>query len=102
MKAAEKKGFDAGRFSKHLFWDVDTGKLDVKNDKALIMERVFTYGRENDERILYELYDAADIKKTVRKSLNLNLNTVLYLSAVLNIPMEKFRCIKQKQFPMNY
>ena len=82
-------------FSKHLFWDMDINQLEIKKDKHLIIERVFTYGKENDERLLFNIYDAADIKKTVKKSHNLNLNTILYLSAILNIPKEKFKCISQ-------
>ena len=89
-------------FSKHLFWDVDINKLEIIKDKLLIIERVFTYGKENDERLLFKLYDAAEIKKIVKKSRNLNLNTVLYLSAILNIPRKKFKCISNKQFQQIY
>ena len=93
---------EAEHFSKHLFWDIDINKLEIKKDKHLFVERVFTYGKENDERLLFNLYDAAEIKKIVKKSRNLNLNTILYLSAILNIPKEKFKCLSQKQFHQNY
>jgi hypothetical protein len=82
-------------FSKHLFWDIDRNKLDYKEDRTLIIERVLVYGNEDDERQLYNLYSKNVIKKVAIKSENLNERTVFYLSAILNVPREKFKCYKK-------
>jgi hypothetical protein len=97
------KKTDAGvfRLSACLFWDYDRKKIDCKRDKELIIERALTLGNENDERLLYTMYSAGEIKRAVKKSVNLNGRTAAYLSVVFNIPPEKFKCLKQKPFYLN-
>jgi hypothetical protein len=85
-------------FSKHLFWDIDRSKLNYKEDKELIIERVLVYGNEDDERRLYNLYSKNVVKKAAMKSENLNDRTVSYLSVILDIPREKFKCCKKNVF----
>jgi hypothetical protein len=82
-------------FSKHLFWDIDRSRLDYKEDRELIIERVLVYGNEDDERQLYDLYSKNVIKKVAIKSENLNARTVSYLSTIMDIPEEKFKCYKR-------
>jgi len=88
--------------SSYLFWDRDIHKLDFIKDKELILERVFTRGMENDEKQVFIMYGTEVIKETVLKIKNLDKKTLNYLSIILKIPKEKFRCYKNIQFQNHY
>jgi len=81
--------------SKHLFWDYDIAKLNEKNDKKFILERVFTRGFEKDEKLVFSYYGEKVIKNTVVSIRNLDKKTLNYLSVILNIPKKEFKCYKQ-------
>jgi hypothetical protein len=85
-----------------IFWDMDISKLDVDEDKEIIIERVLTRGFEKDEILLWKIYSRKTIKKTVVNSEELNDSTISYLSIVLNIKEKKFKCYKKKQYHLNY
>jgi len=82
--------------SKHLFWDYDIAKLNDKNDKKFILERVFTRGFEKDEKLVFSHYGENVIRNTVISIRNLDKKTLNYLSVILNIPKKEFKCYKQK------
>jgi hypothetical protein len=82
-------------FSGHLFWDCKD--LDYEKNKDLIMERVFRFGREEDEIKLFRYYRHGEIRRTVKKLYELDEATLSYLSVILDIPKEKFRCYKTIQ-----
>ena len=88
--------------SSYLFWDRDIHKLDLINDKELILERVFSRGMENDEKQVFAMYDIEVIKETVLNLRNLDKKTLNYLSIIFRIPKEKFRCYKNIQFQNHY
>ena len=46
-----------------IFWDIDISKLDIKEDKKFIIERVYTRGFEKDEILLWKIYSFGEIKK---------------------------------------
>ena len=99
-RAAAKTG-NIPPFSAHLFWDTNIDKIDCEKDKDLIIERVLVFGSENDERLLYALYSEHAIKKTAKKSMNLNDRTIACLSAIFNIPKEKFKCYGKRPYSRN-
>jgi len=88
--------------SSYLFWDHDIKKLDSMNDRYLILQRVFSRGMENDEKLIFRLYNMEVIKETVLNIKNFDNKTLNYLSIVLKIPKEKFRCYKNIQFQNVY
>ena len=92
MGEKNNKNVILSQFSPHLFWDTNLDKLDVKRDKTCIIERVINYGLEKDEIILYKLYSAGTIKKTVTKLETLNQRTIAYLSMVFNLKETDFKC----------
>jgi hypothetical protein len=91
MNSAKNKNAILSQFSPHLFWDCRLDKLDVRKDKAYIIDRVMNYGLEKDEIILYKLYSAGSIRKTVTK-LELNQRTIAYLCMILNLKETDFKC----------
>jgi len=101
MKREEKNKL-IREISPCIFWDIDISKLDVKQDKNFIIERVYTRGFEKDEILLWKIYSWNEIKKTVVKLDELNEKTITYLSSILNIKEKKFKCYEKKQFHLNY
>jgi hypothetical protein len=81
--------------SKYLFWDCNTNTLDSNIDRNLILERVFTRGTENDEKEVFNYYGRDLIKDTVLNIKYFDKKTLNYLSIILDISKEKFRCYKQ-------
>ncbi|MGE6355551.1 DUF6922 domain-containing protein [Flavobacterium sp. NPDC079362] len=59
-------------FPKYLFWDMDYNKLDVDNDKAIIIPRALyattTETFEADIQLLERLYSSSDIVKYLKQT----------------------------------
>jgi hypothetical protein len=70
-------------------------ELDYDNNKMFVMERVFTRGRENDEREVFRYYGEDVVKETVVKIKYLDGKTLSYLSVILRLPKRRFRCYKK-------
>jgi len=83
------------KLSKHLFWDYDADRLDPNADRCLILERVFTRGTENDEREVFGYYGLDLIRQAVIDIKYLDKKSLNYLSVVLNIPKENFKCCEK-------
>jgi hypothetical protein len=69
--------------------------LDPYADRNLVLERVFTRGTENDEREVFRYYGKELIKNSVPNIKYLDKKTLNYLSIILNIPKETFKCYKR-------
>jgi hypothetical protein len=89
-------------FNKYIFWDIDYEKINFEKQKLFVIERVLVMGDETDERKLFNYYKIRDIKKAAKKSTLLNDMTISYLSVILNIPEEKFKCYGKKRYYRNY
>jgi hypothetical protein len=83
------------KLSKYLFWDCNISALDPNADKNLILERVFSRGTENDEKEVFNYYGMTVIKESVLNIKYLDKKTLNYLSIILDIPREDFRCYKK-------
>ena len=81
--------------SKYLFWDFNANMLDPNMDKTLILERVFTRGTENDEKEVFKFYGIDIIKDAVLNIKYIDKKTLNYLSVMLDIPKESFKCYKR-------
>ena len=71
FKISFKKGKNlANFFPGPVFWDIDPSKLDVKNDKSFIIERVLSQNMGNQEcfKKLDELYSKGEIIKYAKRS----------------------------------
>jgi len=82
--------------SSHIFWDLKIDRLDLKKDKRLIIERVFNYGNQADEKLLYTIYTYRELRREVKKLDELFENTLSYLSIVFNLKKEAFKCYGKK------
>ena len=69
--------------------------LDPDVDRMLILERVFTRGTENDEKKVFDYYGINIIKETILNIKYIDKKTLNYLSIILSVPKENFKCYKK-------
>ena len=84
------------KLTKGLLWNFDIKKLDYKRDKKQLIERIIDAGLQEDEIIMWKLYEYREIKKIALNIENLAADKVLYMSFVLKVNKEKFKCYKKK------
>ena len=78
------------------FWDMDYKELDFEKDKNFIITRVVSRGTSSDEIELFKFYGWETIKKEVVKIRYLNKKILNYLSLLLEIKKEQFRCFHNR------
>jgi hypothetical protein len=100
-KKSQKKAEMLKELSPHLFWNIDVSKLDIKKNKKTIIERIIEYGLDNDEIILWKLYNYFTIKKVAVNMDSLPYLRIKYYSFVLNLKENKFKCYKNKSYLWN-
>ncbi len=83
--------------NKNLFWDIDFNLLDLDSNSQFIIERILAIGDLSDWFILKNLYSLERIKEEVVNIRNFTPKTLNFLSVILNIPKEKFRCYNIRQ-----
>jgi len=81
--------------SKEVFWNCDINKFDYQKDKKYIIERIIEAGLENDEIIMWKLYDYEEIKNIALNMENLRKDIVTYMSFVLKVKEKEFKCYKK-------
>ena len=84
------------QLSKEVFWNCDISKLDYLKNKEYIIKRIIEAGLENDEIIMWKLYSYEDIKNVAVNLDNLHEDAVTYMSFVLKIKENEFKCYKKK------
>ena len=101
MAELQEKSHDFARFpsdfSKHLFWDVDGGTLDVHEHYKYIIKNVLMYGLLEDWRAIVNLYGAPKIAETACAFRDLDKKTASFVSLVTETPQEKFLCFTTEQ-----
>ena len=83
------------KLSQYLFWDCNVNMLDPITDKKMVLERVFSRGTERDEVEIFHFYGKEEIKNTVPEIKYLDKKTLNYLSVILNVSKENFKCYKK-------
>ena len=84
-------------FNRRIFWDVDFDKLDYNGKASFIIERVFERGDVEDIRNCRRYYGDDKIKQVLLTAKFLPLTRIYLASAVINEPLEAFRCYKLRQ-----
>jgi len=87
-----------GQLTKGLLWNFDKSKLDYARDKDMIIERIIEAGLENDEIIMWKLYTYEEIKNVALTMENLEEEKIIYMSFVLKINKEEFKCYGKKMW----
>ena len=84
-------------FHKRIFWDVDFEKLDYEAKANFVIERVFERGDVDDIRQCRRYYGDEKVKTALLNAKYLPLDTIYLASAVVDEPLEKFRCYILRQ-----
>lgn len=63
-----------------ILWSYDVNSLDIKEDKVYIITQVLNYGKWEDVKLLYKLYNDEDIREVVK-----NPKKGLWFRKVLNL-----------------
>jgi hypothetical protein len=84
-------------FNKRIFWDVDFEKLDYDKRAAFVIERVFERGDVPDIRNCRRYYGDEKITDVLLNAKFLPLTRIYLASAVIDRPIEDFRCYTLRQ-----
>ena len=86
-----------GRFSEHLFWDIDEQELDMDKHAAFIVERVLDYGFMNDWLLIKEYYSLDQIAEIAKNVRNLMPKSLSFISSITDTQITDYRCYKRPQ-----
>ncbi|MFI5220893.1 MAG: DUF6922 domain-containing protein [Bacteroidia bacterium] len=84
-------------FNKRIFWDVNFETLDYDARAKFIIERVFERGDVDDIRQCRRYYKDEKVKEVLLNAKYLPLYSLHLASAVIDEPIEEFRCYKLRQ-----
>jgi hypothetical protein len=84
-------------FHPRIFWDVDFSKLDYDTKAAFVIERVFERGDVDDIRQCRRYYGDEKVREVLLNAKFLPLQTIYLASAVVQRPIEEFRCYILRQ-----
>lgn len=82
---------------KEIFWDLDPLTIDPDKNKALIIERVLSYGTLNELVYLFSCYNLETIKQTVKNTGYFDPKTFEFITTYLGINKEEMKCFIKKQ-----
>lgn len=80
-----------------LLWDVPIDNINLKKNKKLIIERVFTRGNISEFEQVVRFYGQTVIKSVLLDISQMDNKTLNFVSSTFNIPKSKFKCYVQKQ-----
>jgi len=85
------------QLQRRIFWDVDFDKLDYDKRASFIIERVFDRGDVDDIRQCRRYYGDEQVTEALLNVKFLMFETIYLAAAVINKPIEDFRCYKLRQ-----
>ncbi|WP_100629124.1 DUF6922 domain-containing protein [Algoriphagus formosus] len=84
-------------FDKRIFWDVNFENLDYDKKYKFVIERVFERGDVPDIRNCRRYYGDDLIREVLLNAKFLSKTTLYLAAAVVDRPIEDFRCYKLRQ-----
>jgi hypothetical protein len=85
------------QFQRRIFWDVDFDNLDYDKYANFVIERVFDRGDVDDIRQCRRYYGDEKVAEALLNARYLMFKTIYLASAVIDKPIEDFRCYKLRQ-----
>jgi hypothetical protein len=85
------------QFQRRIFWDVDFDKLDYDKYANFVIERVFDRGDVEDIRQCRRYYGDGKVSDALLNVKFLMEHRIYLAAAVINKPIEDFRCYKLRQ-----
>ncbi len=84
-------------FDKRIFWDVNFENLDIDKRASFVIERVFERGDVEDIRKCRRYYGDDKVMEVLLAAKYLPEHRLYLASAVINKPIQLFRCYTLKQ-----
>jgi hypothetical protein len=84
-------------FEKRIFWDVDFDRIDYDGKANWVIERVFSRGDVEDIRQCRRYYGDEKVTSALLGAKYLPLDTIYFASAIIERPIEEFRCYTLRQ-----
>ena len=84
-------------FEKRIFWDVNFETLDYDAKANFVIERVFDRGDVQDIRNCRRHYGDEKVTEVLLNAKFLRLSRIHLASAVINKPLNDFKCYTQRQ-----
>jgi len=97
MFLLSKEEMDVSQLSKRMFWDTPLENIDPVEHSRWIVERVMRYGRVEDWNIIKKWYGKEGLREIVVKARDLDNVSISFLSVVLGLNKELFRCYIERQ-----
>jgi hypothetical protein len=88
---------DFKTLSSYLFWDVNPSEIDFDKNFKWVIVRVFNRGDVEDIRQIRRFYGDDKIKEVLLHAKDLSFNRIHLASAVLNEPLNNFKCYTTRQ-----
>lgn len=85
------------QFSKHLFWDADTSKLDLNEYPAYVIQRVLEYGKMQDWKLINKIYGLPKIVEVCKGLRTLDPVCLSFICAISHTNKEDYRCYHIRQ-----
>lgn len=82
---------------RRIFWDVDVDKLDYDAKANFVIERVIERGDVDDIRNCRRYYGDEKVREALLNAKFLPLSRIYLASAVIDRPIEAFRCYTLRQ-----
>jgi len=84
-------------FDKRIFWDVNFEQIDYDGKASFVIERVFERGDVDDIRQCRRYYGDELVTEALLKAKFLPEHRIHLASAVIDKPIESFRCYTLRQ-----
>ena len=84
-------------FERRIFWDVNFEKLDYDAKANFVIERVFERGDVEDIRQCRRYYGDEKVSSALLNAKFLPLQTIHFASAIIDKPIDEFRCYILRQ-----
>jgi hypothetical protein len=84
-------------FNRRIFWDVNFEEIDYDVNANFVIERVFARGDVEDIRQCRRYYGDEKITEVLFTAKNLPLDTIHFVSAIFDKPLDQFRCYILRQ-----
>ena len=84
-------------FSPFIFWDTDPSEINWEKSFRYVIARVIEYGAVTDWKKLKEYYGLEKIKEVMLNERTVDSRVLSFVSCVLEVPKESFRCYKERQ-----
>ncbi len=85
------------QLSHHIFWDIDSSKLNLDENKKVIIQRVLDYGLLDDWNKISAYYTIGEILSTVKNLPDIDKKSAAFIAAITNTPLAEFKCFTTKQ-----